>query len=63
MTNQVFVGFPCKVLITLCPWHEHPLHAGEGAERCGPGCSRQPGGGASTVREGSLLADTDRWPV
>lgn len=48
-----------KKCLTLCPWHEHQLHAGEGAERCAPGCSRQPGGGASTEREDSLLADTD----
>lgn len=52
-----------KICLTLCPWREHQLHAGEGAGRCGPGCSRRPGGGASTVREDILLADIDRWLV
>ncbi len=45
--------------LTLCPWRERQLRAGEGAERCGLGCSQQPGGGASTGREDSLLADTE----
>ena len=49
------------VRLTLCPWREHRLHAAGGAGRCGPGCIRQPGGGASTVREDGWLTHSDRW--
>lgn len=51
-----FCGLFWKSL-TLYPWRERQLRAGGGAARCGPGCSRQPGGEAWTVREESLLAD------
>lgn len=50
-----------KGRLTLCPWRERRLRAGEGAGRCGPGCSQRPGGAASTVREDGLLGRTGRW--
>lgn len=55
---HVFVMTAC---LTLCPWHEHQPRVGGGAEQCGLGCSRQPGGAVWTAREKSLLTVERRW--
>lgn len=57
---HVFVMTAC---LTLCPWRERQPRVGGGAEQCGLGCSRQPGGAVWTAREESLLTVERRWSL